>query len=185
MQLSCFHRIALVGCAVAGATLSMAQSYGSFQSATGIYGVDVHQSGLNYTVSLEPGAYLDFSNTHYDITDVFGFWTLSANNPLNASGADQNNWNWNAKSNNGDIAGWTDNSKHDDILPNGSQTFTYSALSQSNVEDYGFHLTLAQSINGGNTAYFTGPLNPVPEPASIACLGVGLFALIRRRQASS
>lgn len=170
-----------IGCFDAFAS---AQSYNAFNAADGIYGIGVNQSNLSYTVSMSPGAYLMLGGNHYDITDMFGFWSVSGTNPLNASGADQISWNWNTHSTGGGyIAGWDNNSKSNDIQPGGNLTFTFDAITQANVEGYGFHFSLAQDFNGSNTAFFRGPLNPVPEPASLAGVGLGLIAVIgfRRR----
>ena len=175
-------RLLAAGAATSVAALSVAQSYSSFNSATGIFGVGVTSVGLTYTVTLDPGAYLVINNTHYDISDIFGFWALSGLAPLNASGVDQNGWNWNSSDTSGHIAGWHNANKRFDIQPGNSLSFTYTALNQANVEEYGFHFTTVQSFNGANTAYFKGPLNPVPEPASLAGLALGAVALMRRRR---
>jgi hypothetical protein len=173
-----FGVAALVGAAQIGA----AQSYNSFHATDGIYGVVVTQSGLDYTVSVEANPYLMIGGLEYDITDVFGFWSLSANNALDASGAGQHNWSWNESSSSGYIAGWNDPSKKDDIQPGGSLDFTYDTLNQSSVENYGFHFSLVQAFQGSNTAYFS--VNPSPEPVSLGALALGSLALIRRRRRS-
>lgn len=183
----CVNRIkvrvcALMGLVVLGGGVATAQSYSSFNAADGIFGVSVSHNNLDYTVAMSPGAYLLLGGNHYDITDIFGFWSLSGSNSLGASGVDQISWNWNTHSTGGDIAGWTNNSKSNDIQAGEQLTFTYGALNQANVEGYGFHFSLAQNFNGSNTAFFRGPLNPVPEPASLACLGVGAAALMLRRR---
>ncbi|HWA81988.1 MAG TPA: PEP-CTERM sorting domain-containing protein [Fimbriimonadaceae bacterium] len=185
MRTRAFRTLTLVSSCCLSAAFASAQSYNSFNLTDGIYGIGVNQNNLSYTVSMSPGAYLMLGGSHYDITDVFGFWSLSGANPLNASGADQIQWNWNSHSTGGYIAGWNNNSKSNDIQPGGQLTFTYDALTQANVEGYGFHFSLAQNFNGSNTAYFRGPLNPVPEPAGLAAVGLGLAALLRRRRKAS
>jgi hypothetical protein len=157
------------------------QSYPSFNAAN-FSGVNVSSSGLNYTVSLQPGAFITVNNVDYGVSGIFGFWTLSSDMPLSADGAPQSNWTWNESSSSGNIAGWHNPSKSDMITPGGNLTFSYSQLAQQNVEDIGFHLLLTSNFNGTNTAYFKGQAGPVPEPASLAYLGLGAIVLVRRRR---
>src|SRR5579871_1505420 len=152
---SAYKRLLVVGL-VSGLMTAFAgaQSYNAFNGASGIYGIDVSNVGLTYTVTFDPGAYLVINATHYDITDIFGFWTVSGTSPINGTGADQGGWNWNSHSTGGGYtAGWTNDPKDHDIQAGGSMSFTYTGLSQSNVEGYGFHFSLAQSFNGSNTAF--------------------------------
>lgn len=169
-----------------GLALSMgvasAQSYNSFNPTSLIYGISVEKSGLSYTVSLDSGAYVTLTDgTHLDVEEVFGFWTLSKDVDLNASGEDQNGWGWNQKDANGHIAGWHDPDKHHDLHPGDSLTFTYDTLDEGAVEDYGFHLLYTQEWKGGNTAYFKG--TPVPEPASILAMALGGGLILLRKRA--
>jgi hypothetical protein len=169
-----------------GTTLSFAQSYSSFYQVDAIYGVNVTNSGLSYTVQLDPGAFLIYNGNQYDITDIFGFWNMKAGTPLTATGVNQNGWNWDqSNSGGGSIAGWQNNAKDFDIQPSGQKTFTYTSLDQGSVEASGFHFTFAQDwapTPGNKTAFVSGPMNPVPEPASMAALGLGALALLRRRR---
>jgi hypothetical protein len=177
--------IATLGTALA-ASLGFSQSYSSFYQVDAIYGVHVTNSGLDYTVDLDPGAFLIYNGNQYDITDIFGFWNMKAGSALTASGTNQNGWNWDqSNSGGGSIAGWQNNPKTFDIQPGGSKTFTYTSLDQPSVEATGFHFSFVQDwapTPGNKTAFVSGPLNPVPEPASMVALAAGAIALIRRRR---
>lgn len=173
--------------AVMAAGAALAQSYNSFYQVTAINGIDLQQNGLSYTLTLNPGAYVIYNNQQLDVSDIFGFFALKGGSTaLNASGASQNGWDWNYTSNgSGTIAGWQNPDKQFDIQPGGQKTFTYTALDQSSLEDFGWHLTFVQDwpeTPGAKTAFVQGPLNPVPEPATLAGLGIGALAFLRRRR---
>jgi hypothetical protein len=178
-------RTSLLALALLGAASSTAfsQSYSAFNATTSIFGVGVTHTGMTYTVSLSSGAYLMMGGTHYDITNIFGFWSVSGTHPLSGSGTTQHNWSFNSKTTGGGYtAGWTDPSKGNDIVVGGHQSFTYAALTQPNVEQYGFHFSLAQNFGSGNTAFFRGQVQGVPEPSSYAVGGLCLAALVHRRK---
>jgi hypothetical protein len=158
-----------------------AQSIDSFNKVTAIQGVFVTQTGLSYTIELDPGAFVIYNSTHYDIDHLFGFWVLGDNGGLGASVTGQNNWNADTQSSpNGEIAGWHNPNQSFAIFPGNQLTFTYNSLNQGNVSDFGFHASFVQGLpGGGNTTYIRGPLNPVPEPLSLVIMGLGAISLAR------
>jgi hypothetical protein len=181
-----FNKLSVTAGAAMLAAMSLGQSYSSFNQVDGIYGVFVNNTGLSYTVSLDPGAYLMFNNQQLDITDCFGFWALRQGQPLSASGQSQNGWGWDQSTNgSGSIAGWHNPSKTFAIQPGQQLTFTYDSLDQPNVEALGFHFSFVQDwplTPGNKTAFVSGPLNPVPEPVALAVMGIGALGMLLRRK---
>jgi hypothetical protein len=178
----------LAALAVAGPVLTagsaFGQSFSSFTTVDGIYGLSLQQNGLSYTITLDPGAYVIYNGNQYDVTDAFGFWALRDGASLTATGTSQNGWNWDESSTgSGSTAGWHNPAKDFDIQPGGQKTFTFDTLDQQNVDAYGFHLSFVQTwLGGGNTGFVSGPLNPVPEPATLTALGLATIAFVRRRR---
>ncbi len=169
-----------------------AQSRSSFTGVSQISGITVTPSngGLTYTVQVGPNPFFVHNSIQYNILNVLGFWALRNQDPdnLGASGSNfsglNGNWNYNASTSGaGQIAGWKSN-PNDGIYANQQDTFTFTGISAANIDQFGFHVRLSgnQLFPGttGNTGHIT--LDPVPEPASLAILGVGAAALIRRRR---
>jgi hypothetical protein len=169
-------------------TQAAAQSISSFNQVTSINGVSVTQNNLTYTITLDPGAFVIFNSVHYDIDHLFGFWVLGDNGNLGASVTAQNGWNADTHASpSGEIAGWHNPNQSAALFSGNQLSFTYTALNQNSVTDFGFHASFAQGLpGGGNTLFIRGPLNPVPEPLSLVILGLGAISLghsIRRRAA--
>jgi len=171
----------LVAFAIVG--FAHGQSRSSFLNVGTIDALNISESpdGLTFDVSLGAVPSVMIGGTNYVIQDIFGFWILSNSNITASQNAVAG---WDTNSNNagdGGIAGWKTN-PNAGIMPNGSQTFTFSSLQASNPT-YGFHIRLASGQPGplaGNTLFVEGA--PVPEPATMAALGLGLAALARRKR---
>jgi hypothetical protein len=181
-------KLALSSAMTVMAGMSLAQSYSSFNAVDGIYGVNLTTIGLAYTLAIDPGAYVMFNGNHLDIENCFGFWAMKPGTALSASGTNQNGWDWDqATSGGGSIAGWQNPNKVFAIVPGQQMTFTYTSLDQPSVESFGWHFSFVQDwplTPGAKTAYVSGPLNPVPEPATLTAMGLGALAFIRRKRSA-
>jgi|CXWL01.1.fsa_nt_gi hypothetical protein len=167
--------------------IGFSQTRSSFVSVSQITGVTVNQSnaGLTYSVSVAPNAQYTNGSDSYDIDEVLGFWVMRNSNPdlLNPTNADFGQWDKkNSTTGSGEIAGWKSVTS-DGIDPNQSQTYSFASLNSSAIEAYGFKVRLSSESCGGSSEdmrYITA--GAVPEPATMAALGLGTVALIRRRK---
>lgn len=177
-------KLLFVSCMAATAAFSSAQSRSSFVDVSSITGVSfTNISGNTFRLTVDPGASFNYNSVVYNIQDVFGAWALNNSDAgLNASGTGQHStWSYQESNNPDDIAGWKTNPPN--AISNGSLDFTYTSITKPNIDQVGFHVRLAnQTFPGtsGITGYVTAA--PVPEPASMAALGLGVAALIRRRR---
>lgn len=176
------HRLCVgVALVAACAGTALGQSRSSFFDVDSFSGVTISKTGpLTFDVSLSAAPTVTYLSTTYAITDLFGFWSLRNADPdfTTGSGASFGVWDWHRNtSGDGDIAGWKTN-PNTGIVPGGTLTFTYTALSQSEIDNFGVHIRVDGTLPfGGNTFHAV-----VPTPGALALLGVaGLVAGRRRR----
>lgn len=170
----------LTGLLVGGASLSLAQSRSSFQIVTGLTGLNSSLTGLTLETALGVGSTFSLGGNTYTIKDVFGMWLLDDNDDLSASGSNSSPWSYNDKySGTGGIAGWKTN-PNTGITVGNSKSLTFTSLTGT-AEHYGYHVRLTSNLSGGSdTLYIQGAA--VPEPATMAVLGIGALAMARRRR---
>jgi len=160
--------------------MASAQSRSSFQLVTGLTGLASSLNGLSLDTALANNASFMLNAQQYFITDVLGIWLLDDNNDFTATGS--NSGVWSAHSNyagTGGIAGWK-TTPNTGLTPGQSNSLTFSSVS-GQPEGMGYHVRIAGQLPGGsNTLYIQN--SAVPEPASMAALGIGVAALVRRRK---
>jgi len=179
-----FKTMLAIGTLIATASAALGQSRGSFQVIDGYSALTIiENSALSYTVSLGANPMVRVAGIDYAITTCFGMWSLSNDdNFASATGSNFGVWNFHRNSSgSGDIVGWKTN-PNSGILPNASETFVYSALSSSQRERFGFHISTAVRVPGqqGLTFFSNGPF--IPTPASASLVFGGLLAAARRRR---
>lgn len=169
---------------------AQAQSISSFSLSGDFSGISILTSDqLTYVVSVGANPKFNVGGTDYTITDVIGFWVLSDVADFNASNSnfDSGVGSWKERNNNsgtGAIAGWRASNANVGLQPGESETFSFASLTPSSqIDGYGLHVRVEGTFPGssGNTGHIRTQDNPVPEPTSIAVLGIGAAALLRRR----
>lgn len=171
--------ITLIGLAMVGT--ASAQSRSSFITPTSWTGITITNNGpKNWTVKLSGAPTVTMNNKTYEVRDIFGFWLLDNNNDMTAQGQSFNGWSYNQNySGTGGIAGYKTN-PNTGITPGKSQEFNFKTVNGS-VENVGIHARL--QMNGiCDTVFLECPPPAVPEPASLAALGIGAATVIRRRK---
>lgn len=165
--------------------LGFGQSRSSFTQVYDLQGVNVERStnGLAYKLALGSNATYELGNNTYIVKRIFGFWVLKDENPDNLNPVHSDFGVWDKHTNNsgtGSIAGWKAN-PNTGINPNQNVTFNFESLNSNEVDRYGFHVLVTQMGHDKDfTLYITG--EPIPEPASLAALGIGALAFLRRRR---
>jgi hypothetical protein len=160
----------------------MAQTRSSFLDTNSSSGITFNGTNGGLTVDVILGANPTFTvgaNT-YHVTSIIGFYALSDNNDLTVSNSDFGVWKTNNRNSGlGGIAGWKTN-PNTGIGLNQHQSFMYQALNTNLVDRLGFHVVTSELFPG--TSGNTGFIEIVPEPASFAVLGIGLFGILARRR---
>jgi len=176
----------LILASVFAVSAAQAQTLSSFQLSD-IDGLTVTESSpLKFSVSLAPGATVNIGGTSYAIKDVFGVYRVATSGGYTDAGSKSApwSWKWDGLSGPKQVAGWDDNDKGNSLSAGENFEFEFSKLTATagTVETYGFHVRIDGKLNGSDT-FYTRDKNfaPVPEPTSMAILGFGGLAFLRRR----
>ncbi|MFN8220855.1 MAG: PEP-CTERM sorting domain-containing protein [Fimbriimonadales bacterium] len=163
--------------ALALSAMASAQSRSSFQTVTNTTGIVTTINGVQLTLNVAAVPTFVLNSTTYHVTEVFGVWALDNNDDMTGTGSTQNGWGFDSNySGTGGIAGWKTNPNSGFV--NNTKVFNYTTLNGT-YENVGYHVRIAEQFQGSNTLYIE---NAVPEPGTIAALGLGAVALIRRRK---
>ncbi|GMV36350.1 MAG: hypothetical protein AMXMBFR61_08580 [Fimbriimonadales bacterium] len=167
-------RTLVIASALAVGAVAQAQTRASFLSLDDFSDIFVTPGAgsFEYILSLGPNPTITYLGVEYDVDLVFGLWAISDSGDLAASGANQNGWSYHESFNN--LAGWKNPSKSAAVHPNGSLSFSYTAIDTSKIDQFGLHIRVVGALpDGADTAHF----ELVPEPSSLAAALVGLGAL--------
>jgi hypothetical protein len=83
------------------------------------------------------------------------------------------------------LVGWDNNSKSNSLSAGEKFDFEFKSLTTTagTATDYGFHIRINGSFKGSDTFYaYSKSSAPVPEPASLAVIGLGGLFLRRRKK---
>ena len=167
------------------ATTAMGQTANSFNPVQ-LYGVTDTGSNTAFTIDIAPDASLTYLGETYAIKSISAVYKISLTGSIDsATNGVGNPDGWKFQEARGDIAGWENMNKKLAIPAGSSADFNFATLSASAGADlvtaYRIELDRGAS-SGGNSIYAYQATNAVPEPASMIALGIGGFALMRRRR---
>lgn len=147
----------------------------SFLPQTTMTGVEIiRNSNLSFTVALSGNARVNGQR----ITEIGGFYLLDSDNDLRATGSQQGNFKFAANyKGQGGVVGF-EAPDHRGLQPGQQRLFTFSTVT-GGAEALGVKLNLE---NCKTIFVSTCDTQAVPEPATMAALGIGALGMIRRRR---
>ncbi len=174
--------IVIISSIVVLAASASAQNRNAFKQMDSILGVTITraqvQNGTAFTVSMGQNAQVIRSGKSHKLEAIDGFWLLADKGDL---GAVQNAMaKYDAHSNNsgGSSAYGFQTQLKNGIRAGESATFVFSSVANFNVLD---HFGFKVKSSGVPAHIYQNDCPPVPEPASMAAIGMGLVALLRRK----
>jgi len=171
-------------------TGAFAQSANSFQAVTFEGLTATEPLSYNLNISLSSGAKVTLNGVQYTIKDVFGVFRFTKTGTISqaASSLAPTSWKFDGVQNkNTNTIGWTNNNKSNSLSPGESFDFKLGSFAATGAVLTGYHVRVNGNLAGGGDTFFAyGPTvpAPVPEPATIAVLGLGAAALLRRKKAA-
>jgi hypothetical protein len=177
---------ALILLAVGAATAAQAQTLSSFHLAN-FDGLTITESNpLKFSVSMAPGTTTLIGGNKYTVKDIFGVYRIATKGGFTSAASKSApwSWKWDGLSGPQQVAGWENNSKSNSLSAGETFNFEFDKLTSTAGTEttYGFHVRINETFNGSNTFYaYNKSFAPVPEPTSMAILGIGGLAFLRRR----
>lgn len=173
--------VLIISCAVMVATAG-AQNRNAFKQMDAIVGLTVTkaqtQQGTTFTVAVAQDAHIVRNGRTQKVDTVDGFWLLSDHSDLGAVQSAMSHYDARSNTGGGSSAYGFETQLKNGIKAGQTCTFTYTKVDKPNgIDCFGFKVKC-----GGVPSHICDPCKCVPEPASMAAIGTGLVALIRRRR---
>lgn len=173
-------RIAFISLSLMAIGLASAQNRNAFKQMDSIIGVTVTraqtQQGIAFTVSMGQNAQVVRNGKSHTLEAIDGFWLLSNSGDLGAVQGVVAKYDAHSNNSGGTSAYGFQTQLKNGIRAGESMTFTYSSITNESVlAHFGFKVKAS-----GVPAHIYDDAAPVPEPATMAAVGLGLLAIRRR-----